>query len=412
MRITSNGSMYMYKNNLTNVSNSLYSAMNKVLSKRNFDTYSANPSGATRAFNIHSSLNATNTQAANNKSVLSKFETAWSIEDQVLNELSHDLAEAPALGGLNGTNLDSLQSYSQIIRSGADAIVQSMNGKYADQFIFNGAETGEPPFAIETDSSQDPPTDCLTFRGWRVDIPDNDTAYVDLEGKYVYVDKDGKEITIPEEFLNEDGTINTSAPDYAGSPYEEAGAHVLTNAEALDNLEEMAGESLFVDIGLSFELDEDGGVIDSTAFDSSLSGLNFLGFGTDEDGDPKNIVSIMLKVSDIFAGYEHNKDNPENSTWGDAGNYDDAVRLTSKFTKAQGRLSEEHTSLGAQATYLETNQERLEDTYFNLNSERSTIEDCDPADAITAYLAANTCYQAALQVGTNVIPQSLMDYLQ
>lgn len=412
MRITSNGSMYMYKNNLTNVSNSLYSAMNKVLSKRNFDTYSSNPAGATRAFNIHSSLNATRTQAANNKSVLSKYETAWSIEDQVLNELTHDLAEAPALGGLNGTNLDSLQSYSQIIRSGAESIVQSMNGKYADQFIFNGAETNEPPFAIETDNSQNPPTDCLTFRGWRVDIPDNGTAYQDLNGKYVYVDKEGKEITIPEEFLNEDGTINTSAPGYAGSDFEEAGAHVMTNAEALDNLEEMAGESLFVDIGLSFELDENGAVKDSTAFDSSLSGLNFLGFGKDEDGDPKNIVSLMLKISDIFAGYEHDKDNPENSTWGEAGNYDDAVRLTSKFTDAQGRLSQEHTSLGAKATYLETNQERLDDTFFNLNSERSTIEDCDPADAITAYMAANTCYQAALQVGTNVIPQSLMDYLQ
>lgn len=400
MRITSNGSMYMYKNNLTNVSNSLYSAMNKVLSKRNFDTYSANPSGATRAFNIHSSLNATNTQAANNKSVLSKFETAWSIEDQVLNELSHDLAEAPALGGLNGTNLDSLQSYSQIIRSGADSIIQSMNGKYADQFIFNGAETGEPPFAIQTDNAQDPPTDCLTFRGWRVDVPDNDEPYRSLEGDLLYRDTNGDVVPVPDSELV-DGALKPGST-----------IQLFTNADALAELNSMADESLFVDIGLSFELDEDGGVIDSTAFDSSLSGLNFLGFGTDEDGDPKNIVSIMLKVSDIFAGYEHNKDNPENSTWGDAGNYDDAVRLTSKFTKAQGRLSEEHTSLGAQATYLETNQERLEDTYFNLNSERSTIEDCDPADAITAYLAANTCYQAALQVGTNVIPQSLMDYLQ
>ena len=187
---------------------------------------------------------------------------------------------------------------------------------------------------------------------------------------------------------------------------------LFTNADALAELNSMADESLFVDIGLGFRLDEDGEVIDSTAFDSALSGLNFLGFGTDKDGDPKNIVSIMLKISDIFGEYEHNPDDSTKSTWGPSGDYEDACRLTSKFTDAQAYLSEQHTSLSAQGTYLETNQKRLDDTFFNLNSERSTIEDCDPADAITEYIAVNTCYQAALQVGTNVIPQSLMDYLR
>ena len=32
-------------------------------------------------------------------------------------------------------------------------------------------------------------------------------------------------------------------------------------------------------------------------------------------------------------------------------------------------------------------------------------------DAITELVWAQTCYNAALQVGVNVIPQSLMDYL-
>ena len=400
MRITTNGSMYMYKHNLTNVSNSLYTSMNKILSKRNFDSYSANPAGATRAFNIHSSLNAVRTQSSNNESVLSKLETAWSIEDDVLNELTHDLAEAPALGGLNGTNLDSLESYSKIIRSGAESIVQSMNGKYANKFIFNGAETDEPPFAIETDNAQQPPRDCLTFRGWRVDVPDNDEPYRSLNGELLYEDANGDIVPVPDSELV-DGELKPGST-----------IQLFTNSDALAELNSMADESLFVDIGLGFQLDDNGEVIDSTAFDSSLSGLNFLGFGTDEDGDPKNIVSIMLKISDIFGEYEHNTDDSSLSTWGPSGDYDDACRLTSKFTQAQGALSEQHTSLSAQATYLETNQERLDDTFFNLNQERSTIEDCDPADAITEYMAANTCYQAALQVGTNVIPQSLMDYLR
>lgn len=34
------------------------------------------------------------------------------------------------------------------------------------------------------------------------------------------------------------------------------------------------------------------------------------------------------------------------------------------------------------------------------------------ADAILELVWAQTCYNAALQVGTNVIPQSLMDYMK
>ena len=40
------------------------------------------------------------------------------------------------------------------------------------------------------------------------------------------------------------------------------------------------------------------------------------------------------------------------------------------------------------------------------------VEDIDPADAILELVWAQTCYNAALQVGTNVIPQSLMDYMK
>lgn len=47
-----------------------------------------------------------------------------------------------------------------------------------------------------------------------------------------------------------------------------------------------------------------------------------------------------------------------------------------------------------------------------LNVERSNLEDIDPADAILELVWAQTCYNAALQVGTNVIPQSLMDYMK
>lgn len=252
-----------------------------------------------------------------------------------------------------------------------------LNGKYENDFIFNGSETGEAPFAIQEDQSQNPPVDVLTFRGWRVDVPDNDDVYLDLNGKEV---------------------LENGVP--------------LTNSDVHDKLTDMAGETLYVDVGLGFQLDRNGAVIPSTAFDSALSGMDILGFGLDEDGDPKNIVSIMLRISDVFGGYQHNDAANTEGTWGPAGNYDDASRLVSKFEKAHNGLIQEHVELSSQADYLETNQTRLKSTFDSLNNELVAIEDIDRVDAILQLSYAQTCYNAALQVGANVIPQSLMDYLR
>ena len=53
----------------------------------------------------------------------------------------------------------------------------------------------------------------------------------------------------------------------------------LTNSDVHDKLTDMAGETLYVDVGLGFQLDRNGAVIPSTAFDSALSGMDILGFG-------------------------------------------------------------------------------------------------------------------------------------
>lgn len=342
MRITTNSTLRTYQNGLYKTTNRLYSAMSKMMSGRNFDTYASDPAGATRAFKIHSSLNATRVQASNNETVLNKFQTAWSIEQEVLSQVN-ELGLEPALGGLTGTNHEEtvLKSYAQVLRAGAESIVQSLNGKYDDAFIFNGSETGEAPFAIVTNAAGQ---QVLTFRGEEV-----------------------------------------VAGDQA-------------------DLDQMAGEHLWVDIGIGFQLDANGEVVSSTAYDSALSGLNVLGYGQDADGDPQDIVSIMLELADIYEGYD-------GTNWNN-GTIDDANRLVRKFSEAQGRLISQNTALDGRANYLETNQTRLENTFDNLDMERGSIEDIDKVAAIQELVWNQTCYNAALQVGANVIPQSLMDYMQ
>ena len=373
MRITTNTTLYTYQKNLMKSSNQLYSAMNSVITGRNFDTYAADPAAATRAFQIHSSLNATNTQASNNNAVLKKFSTAWDVADDMIDKLVTDLAQAPALKGLSDTNLSTLNTQGDVIFSGAESIIQSLNNTYNGSYIFAGADTQNPPFAIETEGDKH----YVTYRGIRLDDPNS--AYYEKE----YLDENGN-------------TVPRDSSDPSKGNY--------TNQEMLEKWD---SEHLYVDIGIGFELDRDDNVIPSTAFDSAISGADFIGgAGLDEDGDPKNIVSIMLRLSEVFKGYDQ-----ENKTWSDAGDKEDAERLMGKLTKAQSALSNQHVNLETKAEYLETNQSQLESSFDALNTELNSIERVYRVEAILTLSAAQTSYNAALQVGANVIPQSLMDYL-
>lgn len=380
MRITTNSTLYTYQKNLMKSTNQLYSAMKSLMTGRNFDSYSADPAAATRAFNIHSSLNATNTQYSNNKTVLGKFSTAWDIADDMIDKLVSDLAQAPALKGLNDTNLSTLNTQGDIIYSGAEAVIQSLNSKYDGAYLFNGADTQNAPFALEKDGDRT----YVTYRNVRIDddfdpnSPNYNAAYYDAPYK-----------------------------DANGDPILDENGNPISNREALERFTD-GSEHWYVDIGIGFEVDKDGNVVDSTAFDSAISGVGFIGgAGVDEDGDPKNIVSIMVRLSEVFKDFDQ-----ENMKWGDAGSREDAERLMGKLTKAQDALSKQHTQLDTEAKYLETNQSQLESTFDSLNTELEGIERVDQVDAILALSWAQTSYNAAIQVGSNVIPQSLMDYLK
>ena len=361
-RITTNGTLFNYRYNLMTTTNQLNKAMTQVMTQRSFNSYAENPASATRAFKIHSSLNATRTQFDNNKTVTSKFETAWSIMDGIINELSQDLGKVPAMGGLNGTNLENLDVQAQVLRSGAQTIVQSLNGRYDQDFIFAGADNQKAPFAIEDGH--------VTYRGIKVDTK--------LDEKY---------------------------QDENGDPIKAEDGHEMTNKEVLDMWAEE--DPLYVDIGLGFQLDENGKVSESTAFNASIPGIKVLGYGVDNDGDSKNLASIMLRLAEIFEGYDpNNKADPWN------GNREEADRLLNKFNEAHERMSDAHAKLSAQTQFLNSNGKQLETTFDSLNTERQSLENVEPADAVMALSWAQLCYSAALQVGTNVIPQSLMDYMR
>lgn len=343
LRVTTNGALYAYKSNLMRSRSKLNSASEQVLTNRNFNSYAEDPAAASQAFQLRRSLWRTTAQVTNNNAVVNKFDTAWEAVDDVVNDLGSDLANVSALRGLSDSTASGRQSLGQTLKSSADAVLKTMNTKYGDTFVFAGADGLNVPFAWGTDGT-------LQYRGVSVDA--------------------------------ESGT------------------------EDYESLKSMAGETTYVDIGLGLEEADDGSLIDSSAFNSSLSGLTYLGYGVDEDGDPKNIVSIMKQLGNMLSSCD--------ATTGDYASDEDeetANRLTDKLQTALSNLSVQHTELDSQVTFLNTNVTRLESTQDTLNEQITKVEDCDSADAITSMAYAQYCYNAALQVGTSILSQSLLDYM-
>ena len=336
IRITTNGTLRNYKSQLMNSTKNLNDRYNAVLTGRRFNAYSEDPVSATQAFRLRSSLATNAKQSSNNDTVVKKFSTAWDIIGDIHEDLVVKMGKVPALEGSNGTNLSVLPELGQVLSAGADAIVQDMNGKYGDNFIFGGANTLDVPFTFDKDGA-------LCYRGQKVDEMDK-AAYEKIDDK------------------------------------------------------------LYVDVGLGFQ-EGNNGIISSSAYDSALNGLDFLGYGKDGEDKPENVVSIMKELGEMFQSYD-----TKTNTWV-KGSAEEAQKLMNKLEQASDRLNKAHVELDAKTTFLKTNQDRLTATGDNLNEQVVNVEDVDPAQAIMELVWAQQAYNAALKVGTNIIPQSLLDYM-
>ena len=337
IRVTTNGTLHNYRSHLMRSANNQQKAFTSVLTQRQFNSYAEDPAAATQAFRMRSARAAAGQQIYNNKAVTGKFSTAWSIIDGIKNDIADEMGKIPALGGSSDTNLSVLKELGQVLKAGAKSIVQDMNGKYGDNFIFGGADTLNVPFKLEADGT-------LTYRGKKVD-----------------------ELTA-DEYKKLDDQLN-------------------------------------VDLGLGFK-EVNGQLVSSSAYDSALNGLDFLGYGKDQEGLPNNIVSVMWELGEAFESYDL-----ETNTWKNPGGREQAQKLVSKLEEASDAMIRAHTELSSETTYLKTNMTRLEETSDNLNDQITGLEDIDSAEAIMSLVWAQQCYNAALKVGTNIISQSLLDYM-
>lgn len=435
MRITTRAIMQSYNYNLTNALKNWNTAQTKVLTQRNFSTIAEDPSSATRSFKLRQQFRTNNMQlemAQQSETLLDQaVSSTMQISDIMCNTVNPDILKA-----VNATNssLDVRKSYAASLRGMADSIVLAANSQISGRYIFGGASTKEVPFEMDADGN-------FTYRGVNVDATDKD-LYLDKDNKPIFLDADGKEIaydtyTPTTTYYDADGTKITvdgttikeedgKLVDGNGDPVEYAkketvytleknGQPVAGTFKAVEDadgngielsgmksqrqvLDELANETLYVDIGFGLEGDADGNVVSTSAYNTAVPGLSMLGYGKDENGNSNNVVVLLGQLANVLE-QEKFDENEYNV-------------LMSKFDECVDQITDFESTLGTKQNFLEGTVTRLEQYNDAINNRVVDLEQVDMAEAISTYTWMGYAYNAALKVGTDIVSNSLLDYMK
>ena len=448
IRATTGGVLRSYRYNLMNSFITSNKARDTVLSQRNFNTFAEDPASAAKAFRLRKSRMTVKSQYDICNDTYFKFQTAWQCLESVSLIVDNETSEY--LSTIKGTNLtmlndpegDARTQLAKALDQISQSVVQTMNQKYGDNFIFAGADGHNVPFEIKDDGK-------LYYRGVPVDAAEpkrftydggtdtgagNNANYVtvkDAEGTEYYVSAYSKTISLSKyrdaerdaEIDPDNFTVPEVLRDDNGDPImvkdkEGNDCYILAESAKLmtdedvkkaqsdyEKLKYLKNEKLYVDIGLGFQENEDGQLIASSAFNAALIGIDFFGSGLDDDGDPINIYSLVQRMKEIANSV------PEDGRW-DEETYDEFFQLVGKMEDSAERFHTEFVNMDAGTSKLKSNLSLLEDNFYNLQEQYANLEDVDMADAITSFVWAQYCYNAALKVGNSVLSESLMDYLR
>lgn len=438
IRATTGGVLRGYRSNLMNSFVTLNSARKTVLTQRNFNSYAEDPAAASKSFQLRRARMATQSQYNICDDTYRKYQQGVSalqaVNQMIATENGSEAAtlKDAALRVLNEPTGDARAALSRTLSQISDTIIQSMNTKYGDNFVFAGADGQNVPFEIVDNK--------LYYRGIPVDaqVPKvtqdaaNGAQYtVDAAGNFdpkgtFYIQADSVSTVNANEFnkmdpadrpqilrdtnnnpvmVDANGNIDPNGQFYMNTEKIQTVSQedYETCQKNLEKLEYLADEKYFVDIGLGFKENIKGELIEASGFNAALNGLTYLGYGVDEDGDPKNIYSIVQKLSDIAARAQ---DRP----WTKA-DYNEFYKLAGKFEDRSSEFTTQFINTDASTTKLKNNLELLEESFYTLQEQYSELEDVDMADSITSFVWAQYCYNAALKVGNSILSESLIDYL-
>ena len=238
----------------------------------------------------------------------------------------------------------------QGVASAMDQILKFASAQFGGKYLFSGTNNYEPPFSLDTTTGK------AMFNG------------VPLE-----------------EIYKEDGRFyyNTTP----GDP--------LTKTEVTDS------GNIYMDIGLGLRM-ENGEPDPRTAFMVSISGITMAGFGESVTGKhhgndvANNIFDLLTQIETAMleADFEMMDDT-----------HTQLVKLNDEM-----RMS--RTELGVRVNFLERMEIQMESNIDHLGELESSLISADPAEEAINMKMAEYVWLAVLQLGNQILPSSLLDFLR
>ncbi len=355
MRITTNAILRNYKSNLGTSLSNLDIARTRVMTQRKFNSTAEDPSSALRAAVLQRKY-------VRNEDYLTLVQDVQSFQDSQedaamqINNIAKTLSKQYGLEALNGTNgsKETRETYADAWRGAQESMLLSLNASYEGRYVFAGSDGMNAPFKLTKDANGE---QILLYRN------------VDVTTGQLYKD---------------DGTLDTTAAD--------------TPAANEARLKALSEDTLFVDLGFGLNIDETTGIDASSVFNTSLPGINLVGFGVSKTtGNPKNMILMMGKIADEL-------EKPEFD-------YEGYRQLLGEFDEGRDTVLEHVTNLGTQTEFLTTTKDRLDTAKINLSTQIDNVVNIDMAEAIMNFSWAQYAYNAALKVGNNILTPSFIDFM-
>ena len=232
-----------------------------------------------------------------------------------------------------------------------EQLYQFSNAKFAGKYLFSGTNNSSQPFTTTDDGK-------LAFNGVKAeDIFKGD------DGKYYY-------LTDPNDPNSKQEVKNSG--------------------------------NVYADIGLGLKISSDMQADPRTAFQVSFSGLELLGFGAPVEGE--NGTEVPTNAYDLLTELEEAIKPPF-----DRSKTEDLQR---QLIKTTDRVGMARTDMGTRYNFLEKIQTQLEADIDNMSETESRLISSDPAEEAIKMKNCEYVWMAVLQLGSKVLPSSLLDYLR
>lgn len=127
------------------------------------------------------------------------------------------------------------------------------------------------------------------------------------------------------------------------------------------------------------------------AMDVSTTGVQLMGTGDE---------NLYVILDDLYNALESNASGGE------------LTGFTKKLQESQNDVLSIAAEIGGKVNRLELIQNRFEDDILTYTDRKSKIEDVDQAEAIMNYKMAQSVYESSLQIGSNIIQPSLVNFLK